>query len=58
MGKFILGVVVTLAVIYPSVTKHYIGTAVDVTHDVVTGVMEQSKHEQMGLDKNERLVDQ
>jgi hypothetical protein len=58
MGKFLLGVVVTLAVIYPSVTKHYIGTAVDVTHDVVTNVMEQSKREQMGLDKNERILDQ
>jgi hypothetical protein len=58
MGKFILGVVVTLAVLYPSVTKHYIGTAVDVTHDVVTNVMEQSKREQMGLDKNERILDQ
>jgi hypothetical protein len=58
MGKFLLGVVVTLAVLYPSVTKHYIGTAVDVTHDVVTNVMEQSKREQMGLDKNERILDQ
>jgi hypothetical protein len=58
MGKFLLGVVVTLAVLYPSVTKHYIGTAVDVTHNVVTNVMEQSKREQMGLDKNERILDQ
>jgi hypothetical protein len=58
MGKFILGVVVTLAVIYPNVTKHYIGAAVDVTHNVVTNVMEQSKREKMGLDANERIVDQ
>jgi hypothetical protein len=58
MGKFLLGVIVTLAVLYPSVTKHYIGTAVDVTHNVVTNVMEQSKREQMGLDKNERILDQ
>jgi hypothetical protein len=58
MGKFLLGVVVTLAVIYPSVTKHYIGSAVDVTHNVVTNVMEQSKREKMGLDANERIVDQ
>ena len=58
MGKFILGVVVTLAVIYPSVTKHYIGATVDITHDVVTNVMEQSKREKMGLDNNERILDQ
>lgn len=58
MGKFILGIIVTLAVIYPSVTKHYIGAAVDVTHTVVTNVMEDNKREKMGLDANERIVDQ
>jgi len=41
MGKFILGVVVTLAVLYPAVTKHYFGSAVDTTNAVVTGVMEK-----------------
>ena len=41
MSKFILGVVVTLAVLYPAVTKHYFGAAVDSTHTVVTNVMEK-----------------
>lgn len=41
MGKFILGVVVTLAVLYPAVTKSYFGRAVDTTHTVVTNVMEK-----------------
>ena len=58
MGKFILGVIVTLAVIYPSVTKYYLGEAVDTTHTIVTTVIEKNKNEQLGLDKNERLVDQ
>jgi hypothetical protein len=43
MGKFILGVVVTLAVLYPAVTKVMLSNAVDTTHDVVTNVMEKSK---------------
>jgi hypothetical protein len=41
MGKFFLGVLVTLAVLYPTVTKHYFGSAVDTTNSVVTGVMEK-----------------
>ncbi len=41
MGKFFLGVVVTLAVLYPAVTKYYFGAAVDTTNSVVTGVMEK-----------------
>jgi hypothetical protein len=40
MGKFILGVV-TLAVLYPAVTKYYFGNAVDTTNAVVKGVMEK-----------------
>ena len=43
MGKFILGVVVTLAVLYPTVTKNVFGTAVDTTNGVVIGVMEKNK---------------
>jgi hypothetical protein len=41
MGKFILGVVVTLAVLYPAMTKAYFGRAVDTTNSVVTNVMEK-----------------
>jgi hypothetical protein len=41
MGKFFLGVAVTLAVLYPAVTKYYFGAAVDTTHTVVTNVMEK-----------------
>ena len=36
MFNFFLGVIVTLAVLYPSTTKHYLGAAVDVAHSVAT----------------------
>jgi len=41
MKGFILGVVVTLAVLYPSATKNLLAKAVDVTNGVVTGVLEK-----------------
>jgi hypothetical protein len=43
MGKFILGVVVTLAVLYPAVTKDLFGTSVDTTHRVVTDVLKEAQ---------------
>lgn len=43
MGKFILGVIATLAVIYPTVTKNMFGNAVDTTHTIVTTTLEKSK---------------
>lgn len=43
MGKFFLGVVVTLAVLYPAVTKNLFGTAVDTTNAVVTTTIEKAK---------------
>lgn len=43
MLKFILGVVATLAVLYPAVTKDLFSDAVDVTHTTVTNVMEKAK---------------
>jgi len=43
MGKFILGVVVCLAVLYPAVTKDLFGRAVDTTNAVATGAMERAK---------------
>lgn len=43
MLKFLLGVFVTLAVLYPAVTKNLVGNAVDTTHSVVTDVMEKAK---------------
>jgi hypothetical protein len=43
MTKFILGVVATLAVLYPAVTKELFGTAVDATNSTVTTVMDKAK---------------
>lgn len=43
MGKFLLGIFVTLAVLYPTVTKTVLGNAVDTTNTVVTNVMDKSK---------------
>lgn len=43
MLKFFAGVIVTLAVLYPAVTKDLFGSAVDVTHTTVTNVMEKTK---------------
>ena len=43
MKAFILGVVVTLAVLYPSVTKVILGNTIDTTHSVVTNVLDQNK---------------
>jgi hypothetical protein len=43
MFKFIAGIVVTLAVLYPVVTKEVFGTAVDVTNSTVISVMEKAK---------------
>ena len=41
MKGFILGILVTLAVLYPTVTKNLLAKAVDVTNGVVTGVLER-----------------
>lgn len=41
MGKFLLGVIVTLAVLYPVATKHYFGTVVDTTNAVVKHTLEK-----------------
>jgi hypothetical protein len=43
MKGFIMGVVVTLAVLYPAVTKNLLAQAVDTTNTVVTGVLDQNK---------------
>ena len=43
MGKFILGVVVTLAILYPAVTKNLFATAVDTTNAVVTTTIDNAK---------------
>lgn len=43
MLKFFAGVLVTLAVLYPAVTKELLGTAVDTTHDALTTVIEQAR---------------
>lgn len=43
MGKVLLGVILTLAVLYPAATKSILGSAVDTAHSVVVGVIEKSK---------------
>ena len=43
MKGFILGIIVTLAVLYPTVTKNLLVSAVDVTNGAVTGVLDQNK---------------
>jgi hypothetical protein len=40
MTNFFLGVIVTLAVLYPVMTKTIFSNAVDTTHNVVTHVLE------------------
>ena len=42
MKGFILGVVVTLAVLYPAVTKNLLAKAIDATNGVVTTVLDQN----------------
>lgn len=39
MKYFLLGVVVTLAVLYPTVTKNLFGNVVDTAHTVTTNVI-------------------
>jgi hypothetical protein len=43
MTKFLLGVIVTLAIIYPAATKNIFGKVVDTTHSTVTTVIEKNK---------------
>lgn len=43
MKGFILGIVATLAVLYPSVTKTVLSNAIDTTHTVVTNVIDQNQ---------------
>ena len=42
MKGFILGVIVTLAVLYPTVTKNLLAQAIDATNGVVTTVLDQN----------------
>lgn len=42
MGKILLGVTLTLAVLYPAVTKDLFGRAVDTTNAVATGVIKET----------------
>ena len=43
MGKILLGVVLTLAVLYPAATKGVLGSAVDTAHSIAMGVLEKAK---------------
>ena len=42
MIKFFLGVTVTLAILYPAVTKELFGSAVDKTNAVATTVIKEN----------------
>lgn len=41
MLNFALGVIVTLAVLYPSTTKQYLNAAVDIAHGVATSNLKE-----------------
>ena len=43
MKGFVLGIVVTLAVLYPTVTKNLLSQAVDATNGAVTKVLDQNQ---------------
>jgi hypothetical protein len=43
MTKFILGVAVTLAILYPAVTKEWFGKAVDATNAIATNAIKETK---------------
>ena len=43
MKGFILGILVTLAVLYPTVTKVILANTVDNTHQVVTNIMNNTQ---------------
>ena len=42
MFKFILGVIATLAILYPAATKEIFGVAVDKTNSVATSVIKEN----------------
>jgi hypothetical protein len=43
MKHFLIGVVVTLAVLYPAVTKNLFGQVVDTAHAVTTNILENNQ---------------
>jgi len=43
MKGFIFGILVTLAVLHPAVTKSLLAQAVDTTNSVVTNILDQNK---------------
>jgi hypothetical protein len=43
MIKFFLGVITTLAIMYPAMTKDLFASAVDTTNSVVTTTLDKSK---------------
>ncbi len=43
MKGFVAGILVTLAVLYPAVTKDLLARAVDTTNGMVTGVLNQNQ---------------
>jgi hypothetical protein len=45
MKSFVLGILVTLAVLYPTVTKNILANTVDTTHSVVTNIINTSQGE-------------
>lgn len=43
MKYFIFGIIVTLAVLYPAVTKNIFGQAVDTAHNVTINVIDKNQ---------------
>jgi hypothetical protein len=41
MFNFFLGVIVTLAILYPTTTKQYLSAAVDVAHGIATSNLKE-----------------
>ena len=54
MGSFILGILITLAVLYPSVTKTIFSKAVDTTHTVVSGAIGEAQKADFGQTKESK----
>lgn len=46
MFNFALGVIVTLAILYPSTTKHYFGAAVDAVHSIAAPNLKEKDNDE------------
>lgn len=46
MFNFALGVIVTLAILYPSTTKYYFGAAVDAAHSIAAPNLKEKDNDE------------